>query len=183
MKQQHFWRVGDCCQIMTKHEMDAYLFAREDGFGLWLSDKYSKHKILGFLPCEYKHLGKFGKLVTAGYDAFALVRLIDGTLLEVPYISLKLISKGEYEQMVAKQNEGQSRKIVSLKEFPCDNEDNVEDIVELEVNTNSDIEETVCNNIHMHWIVKYIEEVKDSIDKLEHHLAELNKEVEKLNKK
>ena len=37
--------------------------------------------------------------------------------------------------------------------------------------------------MHMHWIVKYIEEVKDSIDKLEHHLAELNKEVEKLNKK
>ena len=184
---RHFWRKGEICRVMTLDEIKEELRVKETGLGLWTSDSKYGEFILAFMPNEYKNMGRVGEVIHAEYDYYATVEFIDGKRFEVPCMCLKTV-----EPTI-------SGKCRVIEPKPID----IDDIVDLELNDFSDIsEEFYAYGIRLEDDVEdsredstddmkvasirtsmlftklYLDNLKDSIELMERHLEDLEKELE-----
>ena len=184
---RHFWRKGEVCRVMTLDEIKEELRVKETDLGLWTSDSKYGEFILAFMPNEYKQMGRIGQIINAEYDYYATVEFEDGKRFEVPCMCLKMIEPNI------------SGKCRIIEPTPI----NIDDIVDLELNDFSDIsEEFYAYGIKLEDDVKdgredsvddmkvasirtsmlftklYLDNLKDSIELMERHLEDLEKELE-----
>ena len=186
---RHFWRKGEICRVMTLDEIKEELRVKETGLGLWTSDSKYGEFILAFMPNEYKNMGRVGEVVHAEYDYYATVEFIDGKRFEVPCMCLKMVEPNI------------SGKCRVIEPTPID----IDDIIDLELNDFSDIsisEEFYAYGIKLEDDVEdsrkdsvddmkvasirtsmlftklYLDNLKDSIELMERHLEDLEKELE-----
>ena len=184
---RHFWRKGEICRVMTLDEIKEELRVKETDLGLWTSDSKYGEFILAFMPNEYKNMGRVGEVVHAEYDYYATVEFIDGKRFEVPCMCLKMVEPNI------------SGKCRVVEPTPI----NIDDIVDLELNDFSDIsEEFYAYGIKLEDDVEdsredsvddmkvasirtsmlftklYLDNLKDSIELMERHLEDLEKELE-----
>ena len=184
---RHFWRKGEICRVMTLDEIKEELRVKETDLGLWTSDSKYGEFILAFMPNEYKNMGRVGEVVHAEYDYYATVEFIDGKRFEVPCMCLKMVEPNI------------SGKCRVVEPTPI----NIDDIVNLELNDFSDIsEEFYAYGIKLEDDVEdsredsvddmkvasirtsmlftklYLDNLKDSIELMERHLEDLEKELE-----
>ena len=184
---RHFWRKGEICRVMTLDEIKEELRVKETDLGLWTSDSKYGEFILAFMPNEYKNMGRVGEVVHAEYDYYATVEFIDGKRFEVPCMCLKMVEPNI------------SGKYRVVEPTPID----IDDIVDLELNDFSDIsEEFYAYGIRLEDDVEdsredstddmkvasirtsmlftklYLDNLKDSIELMERHLEDLEKELE-----
>ena len=184
---RHFWRKGEFCRVMTLDEIKEELRVKETSLGLWTSDSKYGEFILAFMPIEYKQMGRIGQIINAEYDYYATVEFEDGKRFEVPCMCLK---------MVEPNISGKCR-VVEPTSIDID------DIVDLELNDFSDIsEEFYAYGIKLEDDVEdsredgvddmkvasirtsmlftklYLDNLKDSIELMERHLEDLEKELE-----
>ena len=186
---RHFWRKGEICRVMTLDEIKEELRVKETGLGLWTSDSKYGEFILAFMPNEYKNMGRVGEVIHAEYDYYATVEFEDGKRFEVPCMCLKTV-----EPTI-------SGKCRVIEPTPI----NIDDIVDLELNDFSDIsisEEFYAYGIRLEDDVEdsredsaddmkvasirtsmlftksYLDDLKDSIELMERHLEDLEKELE-----
>ena len=186
---RHFWRKGEICRVMTLDEIKEELRVKETGLGLWTSDSKYGEFILAFMPNEYKNMGRVGEVIHAEYDYYATVEFEDGKRFEVPCMCLKTV-----EPTI-------SGKCRVIEPTPID----IDDIVDLELNDFSDIsisEEFYAYGIKLEDDVEdsredsaddmkvasirtsmlftklYLDNLKDSIELMERHLEDLEKELE-----
>ena len=186
---RHFWRKGEICRVMTLDEIKEELRVKETGLGLWTSDSKYGEFILAFMPNEYKNMGRVGEVIHAEYDYYATVEFEDGKRFEVPCMCLKTV-----EPTI-------SGKCRVIEPTPID----IDDIVDLELNDFSDIsisEEFYAYGIKLEDDVEdsredsaddmkvasirtsmlftksYLDDLKDSIELMERHLEDLEKELE-----
>ncbi len=184
---RHFWRKGEFCRVMTLDEIKEELRVKETGLGLWTSDSKYGEFILAFMPIEYKQMGRIGQIINAEYDYYATVEFEDGKRFEVPCMCLKMVEPNI------------SGKCRVIEPTPI----NIDDIVDLELNDFSDIsEEFFAYGIKLEDDVEdsredstddmkvasirtsmlftklYLDNLKDSIELMERHLEDLEKELE-----
>ena len=184
---RHFWRKGEICRVMTLDEIKEELRVKETDLGLWTSDSKYGEFILAFMPNEYKNMGRVGEVIHAEYDYYATVEFIDGKRFEIPCMCLKTV-----EPTI-------SGKCRMIEPTPI----NIDDIVDLELNDFSDIsEEFYAYGIKLEDDVEdskkdstddvkvasirtsmlftklYLDNLKDSIELMERHLEDLEKELE-----
>ena len=186
---RHFWRKGEICRVMTLDEIKEELRVKETDLGLWTSDSKYGEFILAFMPNEYKNMGRVGEVVHAEYDYYATVEFIDGKRFEVPCMCLKMVEPNI------------SGKCRVIEPTPID----IDDIIDLELNDFSDIsisEEFYAYGIRLEDDVEdsredsvddmkvasirtsmlftklYLDNLKDSIELMERHLEDLEKEIE-----
>lgn len=186
---RHFWRKGEICRVMTLDEIKEELRVKETDLGLWTSDSKYGEFILAFMPIEYKNMGRVGEVVHAEYDYYATVEFEDGKRFEVPCMCLKMVEPNI------------SGKCRIIEPTPID----IDDIVDLELNDFSDIsisEEFYAYGIKLEDDVEdsredsadgmkvasirtsmlftksYLDNLKDSIELMERHLEDLEKELE-----
>ena len=186
---RHFWRKGEFCRVMTLDEIKEELRVKETSLGLWTSDSKYGEFILAFMPIEYKQMGRIGQIINAEYDYYATVEFEDGKRFEVPCMCLKMVEPNI------------SGKCRIIEPTPI----NIDDIVDLELNDFSDIsisEEFYAYGIKLEDDVEdsredsaddmkvasirtsmlftklYLDNLKDSIELMERHLEDLEKELE-----
>ena len=184
---RHFWRKGEFCRVMTLDEIKEELRVKETSLGLWTSDSKYGEFILAFMPIEYKQMGRIGQIINAEYDYYATVEFEDGKRFEVPCMCLKMVEPNI------------SGKCRVIEPTPI----NIDDIVDLELNDFSDIsEEFYAYGIKLEDDVEdsredsvddmkvasirtsmlftklYLDNLKDSIELMERHLEDLEKELE-----
>lgn len=189
---RHFWRKGEFCRVMTLDEIKEELRVKETSLGLWTSDSKYGEFILAFMPIEYKQMGRIGQIINAEYDYYATVEFEDGKRFEVPCMCLKMVEPNI------------SGKCRIVEPTPID----IDDIVDLELNDFSDISEeffaygiklevddedndAVYSRKHsaddmkvasirtsMLFTKSYLDDLKDSIELMERHLEDLEKELE-----
>ena len=186
---RHFWRKGEFCRVMTLDEIKEELRVKETDLGLWTSDSKHGEFILAFMPIEYKQMGRIGQIINAEYDYYATVEFEDGKRFEVPCMCLKMVEPNI------------SGKCRVIEPTPI----NIDDIVDLELNDFSDIsisEEFYAYGIKLEDNVEdskedsaddmkvasirtsmlftkaYLDNLKDSIELMERHLEDLEKELE-----
>ena len=186
---RHFWRKSEICRVMTLDEIKEELRVKETDLGLWTSDSKYGEFILAFMPNEYKNMGRVGEVIHAEYDYYATVEFEDGKRFEVPCMCLKTVEPNI------------SGKCRVIEPTPID----IDDIVDLELNDFSDIsiseefyaygiklEDDVEDNrkdsennmkvasirTSMLFTKLYLDNLKDSIELMERHLEDLEKELE-----
>ena len=186
---RHFWRKGEFCRVMTLDEIKEELRVKETSLGLWTSDSKYGEFILAFMPIEYKQMGRIGQIINAEYDYYATVEFEDGKRFEIPCMCLKMVEPNI------------SGKCRVIEPTPID----IDDIVDLELNDFSDIsisEEFYAYGIKLEDDVEdsredsvddmkvasirtsmlfaksYLDDLKDSIELMERHLEDLEKELE-----
>ena len=184
---RHFWRKGEFCRVMTLDEIKEELRVKETSLGLWTSDNKYGEFILAFMPNEYKQMGRIGQIINAEYDYYATIEFEDGKRFEVPCMCLKMVEPNI------------SGKCRVIEPTPID----IDDIVNLELNDFSDIsEEFYAYGIRLEDDVEdsredstddmkvasirtsmlftklYLDNLKDSIELMERHLEDLEKELE-----
>ena len=183
---RHFWRKGEICRVMTLDEIKEELRVKETGLGLWTSDSKYGEFILAFMPNEYKNMGRVGEVIHAEYDYYATVEFEDGKRFEVPCMCLKTV-----EPTI-------SGKCRVIEPTPID----IDDIVDLELNDFYISEEFYAYGIKLEDNVEnsredsvddmkvasirtsmlftklYLDNLKDSIELMERHLEDLEKELE-----
>lgn len=183
---RHFWRKGEICRVMTLDEIKEELRVKETGLGLWTSDSKYGEFILAFMPNEYKNMGRVGEIVHAEYDYYATVEFMDGKRFEVPCMCLKVV-----EPTI-------SGKCRVIEPTPID----IDDIVDLELNDfyiseefyaygiklEDDVEDSREDSVDdmkvasirtsMLFTKSYLDDLKDSIELMERHLEDLEKELE-----
>lgn len=184
---RHFWRKGEFCRVMTLDEIKEELRVKETSLGLWTSDSKYGEFILAFMPIEYKQMGRIGQIINAEYDYYATVEFEDGKRFEVPCMCLKMVEPNI------------SGKCRVIKPTPID----IDDIVDLELNDFSDISEefyaygikleddvedsredsvddmkVASIRTSMLFTKSYLDNLKDSIELMERHLEDLEKELE-----
>ena len=195
---RHFWRKGEICRVMTLDEIKEELRAKETDLGLWTSDSKYGEFILAFMPNEYKNMGRVGEVVHAEYDYYATVEFIDGKRFEVPCMCLKVVEPTISGKCISLKDLANERNRV-IEPTPI----NIDDIVDLELNDFSDIseefyaygiklEDDVEDNredsiddmkvasirTSMLFTKSYLDDSKDSIELMERHLEDLEKELE-----
>ena len=184
---RHFWRKGEFCRVMTLDEIKEELRVKETDLGLWTSDSKYGEFILAFMPIEYKQMGRIGQIINAEYDYYATVEFEDGKRFEVPCMCLKMVEPNI------------SGKCRVIEPTPID----IDDIVDLELNDFSDISEefyaygikleddvedsredsvddmkVASIRTSMLFTKSYLDNLKDSIELMERHLEDLEKELE-----
>ena len=184
---RHFWRKGEFCRVMTLDEIKEELRVKETSLGLWTSDSRYGEFIIAFMPIEYKQMGRIGQIINAEYDYYATIEFEDGKRFEVPCMCLKMVEPNI------------SGKCRVVEPTPID----IDDIVDLELNDFSDIsEEFYAYGIRLEDDVEdsredstddmkvasirtsmlftklYLDNLKDSIELMERHLEDLEKELE-----
>lgn len=184
---RHFWRKGEFCRVMTLDEIKEELRVKETSLGLWTSDSKYGEFILAFMPIEYKQMGRIGQIINAEYDYYATVEFEDGKRFEVPCMCLKMVEPNI------------SGKCRVIEPTPID----IDDIVDLELNDFSDISEefyaygikleddvedsredsvddmkVASIRTSMLFTKSYLDNLKDSIELMERHLEDLEKELE-----
>ena len=184
---RHFWRKGEVCRVMTLDEIKEELRVKETDLGLWTSDSKYGEFILAFMPNEYKQMGRIGQIINAEYDYYATVEFEDGKRFEVPCMCLKMVEPNI------------SGKCRVIEPTPID----INDIVDLELNDFSDISEefyaygikleddvedsredsvddmkVASIRTSMLFTKSYLDNLKDSIELMERHLEDLEKELE-----
>ena len=187
MNNRKFWRRGEICRVMTMDEIKEELRAKETDLGLWTSDSKYGEFILAFMPNEYDNMGRVGEVVHAEYDYYATVEFVDGKRFEVPCMCLKMVEPNI------------SGKCRIIEPTPI----NIDDIVDLELNDFSDISEefyaygikleddiedsredsvddmkVASIRTSMLFTKAYLDNLKDSIELMERHLEDLEKELE-----
>ena len=195
---RHFWRKGEICRVMTLDEIKEELRVKETDLGLWTSDSKYGEFILAFMPIEYKNMGRVGEVVHAEYDYYATVEFIDGKRFEVPCMCLKMVEPTISGKCISLKDLANERNRV-IEPTPID----IDDIVDLELNDFSDIsEEFFAYGIRLEDDVEdsredsvddmkvasirtsmlftklYLDNLKDSIELMERHLEDLEKELE-----
>ena len=197
---RHFWRKGEICRVMTLDEIKEELRVKETDLGLWTSDSKYGEFILAFMPIEYKNMGRVGEVVHAEYDYYATVEFIDGKRFEVPCMCLKVVEPTISGKCISLKDLADERDRV-IEPTPID----IDDIVDLELNDFSDIsisEEFYAYGIRLEDDVEdsredntddmkvasirtsmlftklYLDNLKDSIELMERHLEDLQKELE-----
>ena len=184
---RHFWRKNEICRVMTLDEIKEELRVKETDLGLWTSDSKYGEFILAFMPNEYKNMGRVGEVIHAEYDYYATVEFEDGKRFEVPCMCLKMVEPNI------------SGKCRVVEPTPI----NIDDIIDLELNDFSDISEEFYaygikleDNVEdsredgvddmkvasirtsMLFTKLYLDNLKDSIELMERHLEDLEKELE-----
>ena len=195
---RHFWRKGEVCRVMTLDEIKEELRVKETDLGLWTSDSKYGEFILAFMPNEYKQMGRIGQIINAEYDYYATVEFEDGKRFEVPCMCLKVVEPTISGKCISLKDLTNERDRV-IEPTPI----NINDIVDLELNDFSDIsEEFYAYGIKLEDDVKdgredsvddmkvasirtsmlftklYLDNLKDSIELMERHLEDLEKELE-----
>ena len=197
---RHFWRKGEICRVMTLDEIKEELRVKETDLGLWTSDSKYGEFILAFMPNEYKNMGRVGEVVHAEYDYYATVEFIDGKRFEVPCMCLKMVEPTISGKCISLKDLANERDRV-IEPTPI----NIDDIVDLELNDFSDVsvsEEFYAYGIKLEDNVEdsredstddvkvasirtsmlftklYLDNLKDSIELMERHLEDLEKELE-----
>lgn len=197
---RHFWRKGEVCRVMTLDEIKEELRVKETGLGLWTSDSKYGEFILAFMPNEYKNMGRVGEVIHAEYDYYATVEFIDGKRFEVPCMCLKTVEPTISGKCISLKDLANERNRV-IEPMPI----NIDDIIDLELNDFSDIsisEEFYAYGIKLEDDVEdsredsvddmkvasirtsmlftksYLDDLKDSIELMERHLEDLEKELE-----
>ena len=195
---RHFWRKGEICRVMTLDEIKEELRVKETDLGLWTSDSKYGEFILAFMPIEYSNMGRVGEVVHAEYDYYATVEFIDGKRFEIPCMCLKVVEPTISGKCISLKDLANERNRV-IEPTPID----IDDIVDLELNDFSDIsEEFYAYGIKLEDDVEdsredsvddmkvasirtsmlftklYLDNLKDSIELMERHLEDLEKELE-----
>ena len=195
---RHFWRKGEICRVMTLDEIKEELRVKETDLGLWTSDSKYGEFILAFMPIEYKNMGRVGEVVHAEYDYYATVEFIDGKRFEVPCMCLKVVEPTISGKCISLKDLANERDRV-IEPTPI----NIDDIVDLELNDFSDISEeffaygikleddvedsrkdsvddmkVASIRTSMLFTKSYLDDLKDSIELMERHLEDLEKELE-----
>lgn len=197
---RHFWRKGEFCRVMTLGEIKEELRVKETSLGLWTSDSKYGEFILAFMPIEYKQMGRIGQIINAEYDYYATVEFEDGKRFEVPCMCLKMVEPNISGKCISLKDLTNERDRV-IEPTPID----IDDIVDLELNDFSDIsiseefyaygikleddvedsrEDTVDDmkvasiRTSMLFTKAYLDNLKDSIELMERHLEDLEKELE-----
>ena len=197
---RHFWRKGEFCRVMTLDEIKEELRVKETSLGLWTSDSKYGEFILAFMPIEYKRMGRIGQVIHAEYDYYATVEFEDGERFEVPCMCLKMVEPNISGKCISLKDLANERDRV-IEPTPID----IDDIVDLELNDFSDIsisEEFYAYGIKLEDDVEdsrkhsaddmkvasirtsmlftkaYLDNLKDSIELMERHLEDLEKELE-----
>ena len=197
---RHFWRKGEFCRVMTLGEIKEELRVKETSLGLWTSDSKYGEFILAFMPIEYKRMGRIGQVIHAEYDYYATVEFEDGERFEVPCMCLKMVEPNISGKCISLKDLADERDRV-IEPTPID----IDDIVDLELNDFSDIsiseefyaygikleddvedsrEDSVDNmkvasiRTSMLFTKAYLDNLKDSIELMERHLEDLEKELE-----
>ena len=195
---RHFWRKGEICRVMTLDEIKEELRVKETGLGLWTSDSKYGEFILAFMPIEYKQMGRIGQIINAEYDYYATVEFIDGKRFEVPCMCLKMVEPTISGKCISLKDLANEHDRI-IEPTPI----NIDDIVDLELNDFSDIseefyaygiklEDDVENSredstddmkvasirTSMLFTKSYLDDLKDSIELMERHLEDLEKELE-----
>ena len=195
---RHFWRKGEVCRVMTLDEIKEELRVKETSLGLWTSDSKYGEFILAFMPNEYKNMGRIGQIINAEYDYYATVEFEDGKRFEVPCMCLKMVEPNISGKCISLKDLANKRDRV-IEPTPI----NIDDIVDLELNDFSDISEEFYSygirledNVEdsredsaddmkvasirtsMLFTKLYLDNLKDSIELMERHLEDLEKELE-----
>ena len=197
---RHFWRKGEICRVMTLDEIKEELRIKETDLGLWTSDSKYGEFILAFMPNEYKNMGRVGEVIHAEYDYYATVEFVDGKRFEIPCMCLKTVEPTISGKCISLKDLANERDRV-IEPTPID----IDDIVDLELNDFSDIsisEEFYAYGIKLEDDVEdsredsvddmkvasirtsmlftklYLDNLKDSIELMERHLEDLEKELE-----
>lgn len=197
---RHFWRKGEFCRVMTLGEIKEELRVKETSLGLWTSDSKYGEFILAFMPIEYKRMGRIGQVIHAEYDYYATVEFEDGKRFEIPCMCLKMVEPNISGKCISLKDLANERDRV-IEPTPID----IDDIVDLELNDFSDIsiseefyaygikleddvedsrEDSVDNmkvasiRTSMLFTKAYLDNLKDSIELMERHLEDLEKELE-----
>lgn len=195
---RHFWRKGEVCRVMTLDEIKEELRVKETDLGLWTSDSKYGEFILAFMSNEYKNMGRVGEVVHAEYDYYATVEFIDGKRFEVPCMCLKTVEPTISGKCISLKDLANERDRV-IEPTPI----NIDDIVDLELNDFSDISEefyaygikleddvedsrkdsvddmkVASIRTSMLFTKSYLDDLKDSIELMERHLEDLEKELE-----
>ena len=195
---RHFWRKGEFCRVMTLDEIKEELRVKETSLGLWTSDSKYGEFILAFMPIEYKQMGRIGQIINAEYDYYATIEFEDGKRFEVPCMCLKMVEPTISGKCISLKDLANERNRV-IEPTPI----NIDDIVDLELNDFSDIsEEFYAYGIKLEDDVEdsredsvddmkvasirtsmlftklYLDNLKDSIELMERHLEDLEKELE-----
>ena len=197
---RHFWRKGEFCRVMTLGEIKEELRVKETCLGLWTSDSKYGEFILAFMPIEYKQMGRIGQIINAEYDYYATVEFEDGKRFEIPCMCLKMVEPNISGKCISLKDLANERDRV-IEPTPID----IDDIVDLELNDFSDIsiseefyaygikleddvedsrEDSVDNmkvasiRTSMLFTKAYLDNLKDSIELMERHLEDLEKELE-----
>ena len=197
---RHFWRKGEFCRVMTLDEIKEELRVKETSLGLWTSDSKYGEFILAFMPIEYKQMGRIGQIINAEYDYYATVEFEDGKRFEIPCMCLKMVEPNISGKCISLKDLANERDRV-IEPTPID----IDDIVDLELNDFSDIsiseefyaygikleddvedsrEDSVDNmkvasiRTSMLFTKAYLDNLKDSIELMERHLEDLEKELE-----
>lgn len=197
---RHFWRKGEFCRVMTLGEIKEELRVKETSLGLWTSDSKYGEFILAFMPIEYKQMGRIGQIINAEYDYYATVEFEDGKRFEIPCMCLKMVEPNISGKCISLKDLANERDRV-IEPTPID----IDDIVDLELNDFSDIsiseefyaygikleddvedsrEDSVDNmkvasiRTSMLFTKAYLDNLKDSIELMERHLEDLEKELE-----
>ena len=195
---RHFWRKNEICRVMTLDEIKEELRVKETDLGLWTSDSKYGEFILAFMPNEYKNMGRVGEVIHAEYDYYATVEFEDGKHFEVPCMCLKTVEPTISGKCISLKDLANERDRV-IEPTPID----IDDIIDLELNDFSDIsEEFYAYGIKLEDDVEdsredsvddmkiasirtsmlftklYLDNLKDSIELMERHLEDLEKELE-----
>ena len=195
---RHFWRKGEICRVMTLDEIKEELRVKETSLGLWTSDSKYGEFILAFMPIEYKNMGRIGQVINAEYDYYATVEFEDGKRFEVPCMCLKMVEPNISGKCISLKDLANERDRV-IEPTPID----IDDIVDLELNDFSDISEeffaygikfeddiedsredsaddmkVASIRTSMLFTKAYLDNLKDSIELMERHLEDLEKELE-----
>ena len=193
----HFWRKGEFCRVMTLDEIKEELRVKETSLGLWTSDSKYGEFILAFMPIEYKQMGRIGQIINAEYDYYATVEFEDGKRFEVPCMCLKMVEPNISGKCISLKDLANKRDRV-IEPTPID----IDDIVDLELNDfyiseefyaygiklEDDVEDSREDSVDdmkvasirtsMLFTKAYLDNLKDSIELMERHLEDLEKELE-----
>lgn len=194
---RHFWRKGEFCRVMTLDEIKEELRVKETSLGLWTSDSKYGEFILAFMPIEYKQMGRIGQIINAEYDYYATVEFEDGKRFEIPCMCLKMVEPNISGKCISLKDLANERDRV-IEPTPID----IDDIVDLELNDfyiseefyaygiklEDDVEDSREDSVDdmkvasirtsMLFTKSYLDDLKDSIELMERHLEDLEKELE-----
>lgn len=194
---RHFWRKDEFCRVMTLGEIKEELRVKETSLGLWTSDSKYGEFILAFMPIEYKQMGRIGQIINAEYDYYATVEFEDGKRFEIPCMCLKMVEPNISGKCISLKDLANERDRV-IEPTPID----IDDIVDLELNDfyiseefyaygiklEDDVEDSREDSVDdmkvasirtsMLFTKAYLDNLKDSIELMERHLEDLEKELE-----
>lgn len=197
MNNRKFWRRGEFCRVMTLDEIKEELRVKETSLGLWTSDSKYGEFILAFMPIEYKQMGRIGQIINAEYDYYATVEFEDGKRFEIPCMCLKMVEPNISGKCISLKDLANERDRV-IEPTPID----IDDIVDLELNDfyiseefyaygiklEDDVEDSREDSVDdmkvasirtsMLFTKSYLDDLKDSIELMERHLEDLEKELE-----